>query len=140
MLIQLANIIGGVLLSSAFISQRLVNKSADDTIKRIQFYEAEIGIGVLIIGILALIERLGIVYFNIHLGSSFPQAIPAIATGLILGYPFLKQFGFLESAVRYLEPHRTAIGIIAVLVGLGSLLFGCVSPVGCPGGALYLSL
>ena len=140
MLIQLANIIGGVLLSAAFISQRLANKSADDTIRRIQLYEAEIGVGVLICGILALIERLGIFFFNIKLGSSFPQAIPAILVGIILGYPLLRQFGFLDGVVRALTPHRTLIGIIAFLCGLGSLLFGCISPIGCPGGALYINI
>jgi hypothetical protein len=81
-----------------------------------------------------------IVYFGIRLGSSFPQALPAIAVGLVLGYPLLKQFGFLDGLVGMLSRYKTAIGFIAIACGLGSLLFGCISPIGCPGGALYLSI
>ena len=140
MLIQLANILGGALLAAPFIIRYVTHTSIDSFFKRISLYQAEIGVGVLLIGFLALIERLGIFFFNINLGSSFPQALPAIAVGLLLGYPLLKKFGFLESIVSSLERHKVAIGLAAIVVGVGSLLFGCVSPIGCPGGAIYYSI
>ncbi len=136
MIIQLANILGGVLIAAPFISRTFAHRSVDDILKRFSLYEAEIGIGVLVIGILALIERLGIFFFGIHLGSSFPQALPAIAIGIVLGYPLMKQLDILTSLYTALERHKTIIGLIGIAAGLGSLVFGCISPVGCPGGVL----
>jgi hypothetical protein len=140
MLIQIANIVGGLVLSSDFISKRIGTAGTDSFLKRMLLYEAEIGVGVLIAGILGLIERLGIFYFNIHLGSSFPQAIPAILTGLVLGAPLIRTLPGIQSIAASLAPYKTALGITSILVGLGSLLFGCISPIGCPGGMIYFSI
>ena len=139
MIIQIANIIGGLVLSSDFISKRLGSTAVDSFYKRALLYEAEIGVGVLIIGLLALIERLGIFYFNISLGSSFPQAIPALLVGVVLGEPLTRNLPGMARAADILAPYKGALGLVAILCGLGSLLFGCISPIGCPGGALYYS-
>ncbi len=136
MIIQLVNILAGVLLCASYINQKVTHQTVAQAMRSIGLYQAEIGIITLIIGIIALLQRLGL-FFGFYIGASFPQALPAMAAGLLLGYPLIKQFGFIEPAVRALEPYREIIGVIAILAGLGSLLFGCISPIGCPGGMMY---
>ncbi len=131
MITQIVNIGGGVLLSSSLIKEKLNNQNVNNFFTNLTLHEAKIGIVVLVLGLLALIERLGIVYFGLPLGSSYPQAIPAILMGLILGEPLLSRYAVLKSIITSLVPHRTLIGILGVLCGLGSLLFGCILPVVC---------
>lgn len=130
MILQLVNIVSGILLTSTIIKEKFSNKEVGDFLDKLHVYESEIGVGVFILGILGLVERLGFFYIG-SIGASFPQSLPAIAAGLLLGAPMLKQFSFLDSASGTLTPYRTIVGIICIACGLGSLLFGCVSPAFC---------
>lgn len=125
---QLINIGSGVVASSSLIKSTVKNKEVGEALDSTRQYEAWIGIVMLVFGLMALVERLGIVYFGLSLGSSFPQALPAIMTGLVLGAPMLEKYAFLKPAIAFLTPYRPWLGLLAIACGLGSLLFGCVLP------------
>ena len=131
MLLQIINIGSGLVASSTLVKDTLKNDEVSKALDSTHSYEKWIGVAVLAFGILGLIERLGIMYFGIQLGSSFPQALPAIATGLVLGAPYLERFAFLHSTIKALTPYRSWLGLLAIACGLGSLLVGCVLPLVC---------
>ena len=126
MLLQLINIVCGILL----IRDKISHPSARGLLSHILPFEAKIGVAALVLGLLGLVERLNIVYFDFPLGSSFPQALPAIAAGLVLGAPYLKKLGINEQ-ISILASFGMILGYICIASGLGSLLFGCISPIGC---------
>ena len=131
MILQCINILCGVLLTSSFIKEKTQNKAVHDFLKAALPYEAIIGVTALALGGIGLIERFGIFYIGLPLGSSFPQALPAIFAGLILGAPILNAYSDFENTTTALAPYGMAIGAICILSGLGSLLFGCIMPIGC---------
>lgn len=132
MIMQIVNIGGGALLSSSFIQEKLNHHAVTDLYAKTKPFEAKVGVGIVILGLLALIERLGIFYFGLPLGSSLPQALPAIATGLLLGAPYFEQYAFLKNIIATLTAYKVPLGILAILCGLGSLLVGCISPICYP--------
>ncbi len=131
MIVQLVNIGGGMLLGSEYIKEKFHGENVDKLFNTLHPFEARIGVGVALLGSLALIERIGLLHFSLPLGSSFPQAIPAIMTGLLLGAPILSRYHFLKYLIDQLVPHRTVIALLSIACGLGSLLFGCILPVVC---------
>ncbi len=133
---QIVNIGGGALLSSSFIKEKLTSQNVNEFFEKVRPYETKVGVGLVILGLIALLERLGVFYLGLNLGSSFPQAIPAIISGLLLGAPYFERFGFLKGLLTTLSSHKTAIGLITVACGLGSILFGCIAPICYP---LYLN-
>ena len=129
MILQIVNIGAGALLTSTVIKKHV--PSAENFFTKVQPYEAGFGVVVLVLGVMGLLQRLGIFYFSFSLGASFPQALPAIASGLLLGAPLLSRYAAFKTASDKLQEYSTYVGMICILVGLGSLLFGCVSPVLC---------
>lgn len=137
MILQLANIVCGFLLAAS----RLKEFGARETIEKLEAalspYRARLGLAELILGILALVERLGVLHVPIpEFGSSFPQALPAIAMGLVLGADYFAKYPDIHARISQLKEHAEWIGILGIAVGLGSLLFGCFITVFCRGSFL----
>ncbi len=133
MILQTLNIVGGVILASDKIGEAIGKEKVAKIETAVAPYRSKIGIVIFILGILGLIERLSIVYFGIpNFGSSFPQTISAIVIGLLLGAPFFSKFPQVQTLTTKLTPYSSWIGIAAIAVGLGSMLFGCMSPICYP--------
>jgi hypothetical protein len=132
MLLQIANIAGGVILSSSLIQEKVKNQNTEKFFAQAHSYEVPIGIVLVLLGCIGLVERLGILYFGINLGSSFPQALPAILSGLLLAQSYFRRFPQLEPVLNLLRMHKNILGIVAILCGAGSLLIGCVAPICYP--------
>ncbi len=133
MILQVLNIVGGTLLASNKIAAIVGPEKIAKMQTAVLPYRTHAGIVLFISGLLGLIERLGIVYVGIaNLGSSFPQAIAAILAGLLLGATFFGKFPQMQKLLSVLTPYSSWIGIIALAIGLGSMLFGCMAPVCFP--------
>lgn len=131
MIIQTLNIVSGFVLSAPKIKS-FAGGGAEHVAKAesaLSMYRGMIGIASVVLGVLALVERLGIFYFGMRIGSSFPQAFAAIATGLLLAPHLFVKYPAIDAFIKKISPHGEWIGILAILVGLGSLLFGCVPPI-----------
>ena len=131
MIMQIINIASGVVGASSSIKNVVTHTGVQSALDKTRPHEVWIGIVTVILGLLALVERLGFFYFDLSLGSSFPQAIPAILLGLVLGAPYFEKFTFLKSIIATLMPYRQWLGFLAIACGLGSLLFGCVLLIVC---------
>ncbi len=131
MIFQIANIIAGALLSSDRIRTFVHDKPALSFLDSVESYRSKIGVAILVLGVLALIQRLDIYWIGIS-GASFPQAIPLLGAGLLLGAPILEKYTTAVSpAISVLKRYQTLIGVAAVASGVGSLMFGCVLPLVC---------
>lgn len=134
MVIQVVNIAAGFLLAAPKIAERTAPEGVRSAERALDPYRSTIGYTALAFGLLALIERAGILYLGLPMfGSSYPQALPAIVSGLLLAEGDLSRFALLRPLMERLRPYASAIGFAAILSGAGSLLFGCVIPVVCPG-------
>lgn len=134
MVIQVVNIAAGFLLAAPKIAERGASAGVDSAARLLGPHQATIGYAALAFGVIALVERMGILYLGLPMfGSSYPQALPAIASGLLLAESDLSRFAWLRPVMDRLRPYTSIIGIAAMLSGAGSLLFGCVLPVVCPG-------
>lgn len=134
MVIQVVNIAAGFLLAAPKIAEHRASTGADSAARLLGPHQATIGYAALAFGVIALIERMGILYLGLPLfGSSYPQALPAIASGLVLAESDLSRFSWLRPVMDRLRRYASIIGVAAMLSGAGSLLFGCVLPVVCPG-------
>lgn len=122
MVLQVLNIASGAV--TALPNTDIKNKLAP--------FETRSGLALIVVGLIGLIERLGIFYTGLPLGSSFPQVIPLLAIGLLMAAPVLEKYAFLKKIIDMLRPHKKWIGIIALVCGLGSILFGCIYPVCYP--------
>ena len=127
MIIQLTNIATGFILAAPKLQEYGGKKQIETIINKLSPYLNTLGIVELVIGIVALIERMGIVYFHIpDFGSSYPQALPAIAIGLIMSANYFKKYPSATNFITSLKAYSVWIGLTGILVGLGSILFGCV--------------
>lgn len=123
MIIQTANIVSGFLLAAPRIKEWGAKEHIEKAESALNKFRGAIGLVELVLGFLALIERLGFVYFFIpSFGSSFPQAIPAIAIGAILSAHLFERFPAVHNIIAELKAYEIWIGIVGILVGLGSLL------------------
>jgi hypothetical protein len=123
MILQILNIVGGAIVAS---------EKMPELKKSVAPYEPRLGLVLIVIGLIGLLERLGIFNTGLRLGSSFPQVIPLIAIGLLLAAPLLEKYPFLKKVTDALQPYSPWIGLAAIACGLGSLLFGCVFPICYP--------
>ena len=129
MVIQLSNIVAGFILAAPKL-KALAGAGAKEHVEAAQAklsgFQGTIGIIELVVGVIALIERLGITYFHIpSFGSSFPQAFTAIAIGLILSANLFEKNPTMHDVITKLKAHSEWIGVAGIAVGLGSILFGC---------------
>ncbi len=135
MVMQILNIVAGSLLAAPKLKEWGIGKVVDQWEAWIGGARETIGLVTLVLGLLALIDRLGVLNVPIpEFGSSFPQSLPAIAIGLLLATRFVEKYPTLQNIVRLLVPHSPWIGLIGMSVGIGSLLFGCFVPQFCRGG------
>ena len=127
MIIQVANIVSGFALAAPKLGESIGREHIEKAHRGLAPYLTTIGRIELVLGLIALIDRMGLVSLPfLNLGSSYPQAIPAILMGLVLAGPTWMRIPTLARIVTSLEPHRAILGYIGIAVGLGSLLFGCV--------------
>jgi hypothetical protein len=126
MVLQTANIISGFLLAAPTLAGFGAKEQVEKMHNVLLPFQSTIGIIELVLGILALIERMGIVWLHIpNFGSSYPQAIPAILVGLLLSAKFFESVPSVKEQIAKLAPYGGWIGIAAFASGLNSLLFGC---------------
>jgi hypothetical protein len=127
MIIQIANIVSGFALAAPKLAEFGGKEAIEKVHGAMMPHMKTIGVIELILGLVALIDRMGILTIPImNLGSSYPQALPAILIGLVLGGGAFLKNEALSSFVTKLEPYRMHLGIIGIAVGLGSILFGCI--------------
>lgn len=99
---------------------------------KVQPIKENIGLVVLVLGLIGLIDRLNLIAFFIpEFGSSYPQAFSAIVSGALLALPKLEHFPALATQIKKLTPYTFGLGLLSMAVGLGSLLFGCIMPLVC---------
>jgi len=129
MVLQTANIVGGFLLSASTLKTFGAKEHIEKGEHFLTPFRSTIGIVILGLGLVGLIQRLGLIYINIPffgLGASYPQAVPAIAMGLLLASHLFEKFPALHSRIQKMRPYEGWIGICAILSGLVSIFYGCV--------------
>ncbi len=125
MIIQLANIISGFILAAPKIAEFGGKNQIEKLQSSLLPYQKTIGIIELALGLFALIERVGIFHIG-NLGSSYPQAIPAILAGLILSEPVFHNSPKVTEIIGKLKPHGVWIGLWTIAAGIISIFFGCI--------------
>lgn len=134
MIMQMLNIVAGSLLAAPQLKAWGLEKAVLRWEAWIGRFREQIGTVTLILGVLALIDRIGLVSLPIpEFGASFPQTLPAIGIGLLLAVRLVERYPALQNLVRPLLPHAVWIGLLGLAVGIGSLLFGCFIPQFCRG-------
>lgn len=89
-------------------------------------YQATIGGIELVLGVIALLMRMGILRLNFYeFGASYPQALIAIAIGLIMSAQYFEKFPGVMKLITAMKPYEVWIGLGGIAIGLGSILFGC---------------
>jgi hypothetical protein len=133
MILQTANIVSGFLLATPKLkSYEGVRENVEKISAKLEPQRVKIGFLTLTLGIIGLFTRIGLIYPHIPMfGASFPQALPAIAVGLLLSESFFKKYPQIDAFIAKLKPHQVSIGIVGMASGTGSLLFGCVLPFVC---------
>jgi|GEM_PF-1867704 len=132
MILQGVNIISGILLAAPKLKEWGMGPVLVHVEPTLTRYRNGIGVASLVLGALGLIERVGVVDLPIPMfGASYPQALPAVALGLLLADKLRIKYPALASAALPLAPHALWIGLLGVTVGLGSLLLGCFIPQFC---------
>lgn len=136
MVLQIVNIVSGLILASPKLKEWGLGSVAEQIDQRLAPYRNRIGTVVFLLGTLGLIDRLGIVGIPIpEFGASFPQALPAIISGLLLATRLVEKYPLLAN-ISGPRGQASWIGLLGIAVGLGSLLFGCFLPGFC--GMRYL--
>lgn len=126
MIPQLVNIIAGFILGSPKLKEWGGKGFFEKIEKLLHPYTTPIGWATLIVGVLALLDRLDITIISRSLiDGSFPQAIPLILIGLILLKNFFKKYSKANEIIIKIEPYQIWIGLWGILAGLVSILFGC---------------
>jgi len=110
MIIQITNIAAG----AAIVVQKQLAITPEN--------QKTIGLIELVVGLVALISRIGLPLPIPVLGASFPQAIVAILMGLLLAQSFFEPYPQIRSLIASLKPYEMWIGAIGIVVGLVSLL------------------
>ena len=127
MVIQVINIASGFILAAPKLKEFGAKAEIDTVHAKLSAYSGALGVATLVLGILALIERMGLANFPIPMfGASYPQALPAIAVGLILSAHLFEAHKEIHDVILKLKVYEIGIGVAAILSGAGSLLFGCL--------------
>jgi len=109
MIIQIINIASGV----AIVAQKQLAISPAN--------QKTIGLIELVVGVAALISRIGSPMLITVLGASYPQAIAAILMGLLLAQSFFEPYPQIRSLIASLKPYGMWIGAAGIIVGLASI-------------------
>lgn len=135
MIMQILNIVCGSLLAAPKLKEWRLGPAAERLEGWFGSMREQFGLTMLVLGTLALIDRLGVLNVPIpEFGASFPQSIPALAIGLLLAARFSEKYPVLTKVRDALAPYTAWIGLLGMAVGVGSLLFGCFIPQFCRGG------
>jgi hypothetical protein len=124
MIIQITNIVSGFVLSAPKLKELVGGKGAEHIVAaetKLNAFRGTIGIIELVLGAVALIERLGIFYGS-GIGSSFPQAFAALACGALLAPHLFEKYPKIQAHVEKMKPYAVWIGLGALAIGLGSIL------------------
>ena len=122
MIIQIANIVAGFILAAPRLKQWLTLSQVGEAEAKLSKFRGTIGMVELVIGVIALLVRVGFPSPIYMLGASFPQAIAAIAIGLILSAEFFRKYPQVDQVVVKLEQHSEWIGLAGMAVGIGSII------------------
>ena len=126
MIIQSANIISGFVLAAPKLKEWGGKEYVEAVSMKLNPFSAIIGGVELLLGLLALFERMGFFYLHVpDFGSSYPQALPAIAIGLILSASYFSGYPSVMKIISELKKYAVWIGIMGIVSGLNSILFGC---------------
>lgn len=132
MILQVANIVAGFVLALPWLKDWGSKEQLEKIETRVHSIKENIGLVVLILGIVGLVDRLNFVSFFIpEFGSSYPQALSAIISGSLLALPKLEDYPIISNQVKKLVSYTFGIGLLSISVGLGSLLFGCFITIFC---------
>ena len=127
MIIQIANIVSGFVLAAPKLGELGAKERVSEIHARLAGFAGTIGVVELVLGLLALIERMGLVSFPIPMfGASYPQALPAIAVGLILSCHLFESHKEIHDLIVRLKVYEVSLGFCAMVSGAVSLLFGCI--------------
>lgn len=132
MLLQWCNIVAGFVLMLPQLQSHSPARFFDKLADWCLLWQVWLGLITLSLGLLGLCVRGGILpEFIPNLGASFPQSLPAILIGALLALPKLKPYPAIASQIERLIPQAFVIGLVGMLVGTGSLLFGCFISIFC---------
>jgi hypothetical protein len=124
MIIQLANIGAGFVLGAPQLKKIAgIREHVHKVHGKLELYRREMGMGEFALGVIALLHRAMVIDVPIwNFGSSYPQAIAAIAMGLLLAEHTFKKYPVSRDIVKILSPHAEWIGIAGIAVGFFSIL------------------
>lgn len=121
MLIVIVNIIAGFMLAAPMLKKLGGQQQIDQAQGALNNFRGGIGIIALILGVLALLERLSLFGYYLGLYFGFPQAIIAILMGLLLAANFFQKYPGMHKFIVSLESYSEWIGILGILIGLSAL-------------------
>lgn len=131
MIIQITNMVSGFVLSAPKLKELVGEKGGEHIIAaeaKLNTFRGTIGVIELVFGVAALLGRLGILYVG-GIGASFPQAFAALACGALLAPHLFEKYPGVQAQVEKMKPYTIWIGLAALAIGIGSILFGCISPI-----------
>jgi hypothetical protein len=131
MIVQITNAVSGFVLSAPKLKELVGGKGAEHIATaetKLNAFRGTIGIIELVFGAVALVDRVGILSIG-GIGSSFPQAFAALLCGALLAPHLFEKYPTVRNMVEKMKPYEIWIGLTALFIGLGSLLFGCIAPV-----------
>lgn len=134
MILQFVNTISGFVLAAPKLKEFFGGKAAEHISTaetKLASFRGTLGTIDLVFGALALFMRVGFMHGGTF-GASFPQAFAALACGALLSPSLAEKFPSMKSVIEKLKPYEVWVGMGALFVGLGSILFGCVAPVCYP--------
>ena len=122
MVIQVTNIVSGFLLSEPMIKKVIQHEGIPELEAKLARYSGTIGVVELILGCVALVERVLGLYLVPVLGASYPQAIPAILMGLLLASHLFDSNPTMQGYIAKIRPYSGWVGLLGIAVGVGSLV------------------
>ena len=121
MLILIVNIIAGFMLAAPMLKKLGGAQEIEKAQSGLNNFRGVIGIIALVLGVIALIQRLGIVWMYTGLYDSFPQAIIAIIMGLMLAANFFQKYASVHNFIQSLEKYSEWIGVLGIIIGLSGI-------------------
>ena len=126
MILPITNIVAGFLLGASKIKEWFAKGDIEKAEGSLTKFRTPIGIIILFLGVLGLIKRMsffGTMYsWSWNYGSSFPQAIIAILMGLLLCANYFAKWPTLHSKIMKMNEYSEWLGILGILIGVGSLI------------------
>lgn len=134
MILPIANIVSGFVLSAPKLKQWFSkgNSNVEGDIAKaegaLEQFRTPLGVIVLVLGVLGLLQSLRVFGmmqygFGFGYGSGYLlQAIIAILMGLILSAHFFARWPAFHARIMQIEKYGDWIGILGMIIGVGSLI------------------